>query len=74
MIREVHAGVCGLHMGAHMLTRKIMRLGYFWLTMETDCCQYVQKCLMPDAWRSYSCTILRVACFDIAMAILSMGY
>ncbi|RVW13629.1 Pol polyprotein [Vitis vinifera] len=25
-------------------SRKIMRTGYFWLTMETDCCQFVQKC------------------------------
>ncbi|WKA10892.1 hypothetical protein VitviT2T_028440 [Vitis vinifera] len=42
--REVHAGVCGPHMGGHMLARKIMRTGYFWLTMETDCCQFVQRC------------------------------
>ncbi|KAL6347639.1 hypothetical protein AAG906_026167 [Vitis piasezkii] len=28
---------------------------------------------VSDAWGSYSCTTLRVACFDIAMAILSMG-
>ena len=27
-----------------MLTRKIMRTGYFWLTMETDCCKFVQRC------------------------------
>ena len=27
-----------------MLARKIMRVGYFWLTMETDCCQFVQRC------------------------------
>ncbi|RVW21455.1 hypothetical protein VitviT2T_030379 [Vitis vinifera] len=31
-------------MGGHMLARKIMRAGYFWLTMETDCCQFVQRC------------------------------
>ncbi|WKA07081.1 hypothetical protein VitviT2T_024947 [Vitis vinifera] len=31
-------------MGGHMLARKIMRIGYFWLTMETDCCQFVQRC------------------------------
>ncbi|KAJ9691124.1 hypothetical protein PVL29_013344 [Vitis rotundifolia] len=43
-MREVHAGVCGPHMGGHMLARKIMRTGYFWLTMETDCCQFVQRC------------------------------
>ena len=28
-----------------MLAHKIMRTGYFWLTMETDCCQVVQRCL-----------------------------
>ena len=44
VMREVHAGVCGQHMGGHMLIRKIMRMGYFWLTMKTDCCQFVQKC------------------------------
>ena len=27
-----------------MLARKIMRTGYFWLTMETDCCQFIQRC------------------------------
>ncbi|RVW53449.1 Transposon Ty3-I Gag-Pol polyprotein [Vitis vinifera] len=43
VMREVH-GVCGPHMGGHMLARKIMRTGYFWLTMETDCCQFVQRC------------------------------
>ena len=28
-----------------MLAHKIMMTGYFWLTMETDCCQLVQRCL-----------------------------
>ena len=31
-------------MGGHMLACKIMRLGYFWLTMETDYCQFAHKC------------------------------
>ena len=44
VMREVHAGVYGPHMGGHMLARKIMRTGYFWLTMETDCFQFVQRC------------------------------
>ena len=44
VMREVHAGVYGPHMGGHMLMCKIMRTGYFWLTMETDCCQFVQRC------------------------------
>ena len=41
---EVYAGVCGPHMGGYMLACKIMRIGYFWLTMETDYCQFVQRC------------------------------
>ena len=44
VMREVHAGVCGPHMGGHMLARKIMRTGYFWLTMETDCFHFIQRC------------------------------
>lgn len=30
---EVHAEVCGPHMSVHMLSRKIMRTSYFWLTV-----------------------------------------
>ena len=44
-MREVHVGVCGPHIGGHMLARKIMRTGYFWLTMEADCCLFVQRCI-----------------------------
>ncbi|RVW27546.1 Gypsy retrotransposon integrase-like protein 1 [Vitis vinifera] len=44
MMREVHVEVCGPHMGGHMLAHKIMRTSYFWLTMETYCCQFVQRC------------------------------
>ena len=35
-MREVHARVYGPHMGGHILARKILRTGYFWLTMEND--------------------------------------
>ena len=38
VMREVHAGVCRPHMGRHMLACKIMRTGYFWLTMKIDYC------------------------------------
>ena len=45
VMREVYVGVYGPHMKGHMLARKIMRTGYFWLTMETNCCQFVQRCI-----------------------------
>ena len=31
-------------MNAHMLSRKIMRQGYYWTTMEADCVAHVRKC------------------------------
>ena len=31
-------------MGRHMLAHKIMKISYFWLTIETKCCQLVQRC------------------------------
>ena len=43
-MREVHVEVYGPHMGGHMLASKIIRTGFVWLTMETDCCQFVQRC------------------------------
>ena len=38
VMKEVHVGVCGPHMGGHMLAHKIIRTGYFLLTIETNCC------------------------------------
>ncbi|KAL3739299.1 hypothetical protein ACJRO7_020671 [Eucalyptus globulus] len=37
IMQEVHEEVCGPHMNGHMLAKKIMRLGYYWLTLEGDC-------------------------------------
>ena len=44
-MRKVHAEVYGPHIRGHMLAREIIRTEYFWLTMEIDCCQFVQRCI-----------------------------
>ncbi|XP_069150813.1 uncharacterized protein [Solanum lycopersicum] len=44
LIEQIHAGVCGTHMNGITLARKTLRAGYFWMTMENDCCKFVQKC------------------------------
>jgi len=31
-------------MNGHSMARKILRDGYFWMTMENDCCKHVRKC------------------------------
>ncbi|PKI51128.1 hypothetical protein CRG98_028478 [Punica granatum] len=43
-MEEVHGGNCGPHMNGLMLAKKIMRLGYYWSTMETDCVKHVRHC------------------------------
>ena len=43
MIEEVHEGSFGTHANGHAMARKILRAGYYWLTMESDCCAHVRK-------------------------------
>ncbi|PKI49429.1 hypothetical protein CRG98_030161 [Punica granatum] len=44
LMKEVHEGSCGSHMNGLMLAKKIMRMGYFWSTMETDYVKHVRHC------------------------------
>uniref|UniRef100_A0A2N9GNQ3 Uncharacterized protein n=1 Tax=Fagus sylvatica TaxID=28930 RepID=A0A2N9GNQ3_FAGSY len=44
LIQEMHAGLMGAHANGPFLARKIMRVGYYWLTMERDCIRHVQMC------------------------------
>ena len=44
IIREVHEGTFGTHANGHTMTKKILRAGYYWLTMESDCIQYARTC------------------------------
>ena len=44
MLGEVHDGSFGMHANGHTMARKILRAGYFWLTMENDCCLHVRRC------------------------------
>nr|KYP31334.1 Gypsy retrotransposon integrase-like protein 1 [Cajanus cajan] len=44
VMREVHEGVCGMHSGARTTVSKLLRAGYYWPTMNTDCEAFVRKC------------------------------
>ena len=44
VLEEVHGGICGDHMGHKSLVRKIMRVGYFWPTMQQDAAEFVKRC------------------------------
>src|SRR4051812_10264425 len=44
LMREIHEGSFGTHTNGHAMTRKILRAGYYWMTMESDCYQYAKRC------------------------------
>jgi len=44
VMREVHEGICGNHSGVRSLVHKLIRAGYYWLTMLKDTQAYVKSC------------------------------
>ena len=44
VMEEIHQGICGPHMNGRMLAKNILRIGYYWNTMETDCVDFVKSC------------------------------
>ena len=44
VLREVHEGVCGNHIGAQALAEKVLRQGYYWPTTLRDATDLVRKC------------------------------
>nr|GEW60514.1 reverse transcriptase domain-containing protein [Tanacetum cinerariifolium] len=44
VIREIHMGSCGMHIGPCAVVRKAIRQGYYWPTMHEDAKKEVEKC------------------------------
>ena len=44
IVHKIHKGVCGTHANMHVMARQIMRVRYYWMTLENDYINYVQKC------------------------------
>ena len=44
MLREVHEGACGNHLGARSLIHKVVRVGYYWPAIQADAKAYVKVC------------------------------
>ncbi|XP_057756151.1 uncharacterized protein LOC130975360 [Arachis stenosperma] len=45
VLREVHEGCCGYHIGGKALARKLIRAGYYWPSMMADSKEFVRKCV-----------------------------
>lgn len=43
ILREIHHGICGHHIGERTLAHKALSAGYYWPTMEADSKGLVRK-------------------------------
>lgn len=44
VLAEIHEGVCGIHDGSRPLATKVLRAGFYWPTLRSDCLKWVKKC------------------------------
>ena len=44
VMREVHEGICGNHSGSRSLIHKLVRVGYYWPTIQANAKAYVKAC------------------------------
>nr|KYP34993.1 Transposon Ty3-I Gag-Pol polyprotein [Cajanus cajan] len=44
VIKEIRQGICGMHSGAHSMATRVLRAGYYWPTLKSDCQNHIQKC------------------------------
>ncbi|XP_025625553.1 uncharacterized protein [Arachis hypogaea] len=45
VLREVHEGCCGHHIGGKALARKLIRAGYYWPSIMKDSKEFMRKCV-----------------------------
>jgi hypothetical protein len=43
-MKEIHAGLCGVHIGSRPLLGKVFRQGFYWPKAASDAADFVQKC------------------------------
>ena len=65
IIEEVQKGVCETHANGHRMAKQVMRAGYYWLTLESDCIKYANKIHVPSD---------RATCHGTTLAFLNVGH
>ena len=44
-LEEVHQVICGAHSSGLTLGKNLLRMGYYWPTMEVDAYHFVKRCV-----------------------------
>ena len=52
ILKEILEGICGDHAGPRSLVSKIVRIGYFWPTMQKDAKEFIERCNKCQRFRN----------------------
>ena len=44
ILEEIYERVCGDHVGLKFLVNKVIRIGYFWPTLQKDAKEFIKRC------------------------------
>jgi hypothetical protein len=44
LMHEIHEGSFGTHSNGHTMAKKMLRAGYYWMTVQADCYNHARKC------------------------------
>ena len=44
VLEEIHGGICGNHLGARALAKKVLRAGFYWPTLQKEATEFVKTC------------------------------
>jgi hypothetical protein len=44
VMKEIHSGICGAHIGSKPMFGKVFRQGFYWPKAASDAADLVQKC------------------------------
>jgi len=45
IIRNLHEGICEYHSESSTIIARVLRVYYFWPTIEANCTKYIKKCV-----------------------------
>ena len=73
LMEKMHEGLLKAYASGPLLAHMIMRAGYYWLTMKSDCIKHVRTCHRCQAYQDKSSSSA-FALFSSNMALLGLGY
>ena len=44
VLKEIYSGMCGNHLGARALAKKVLRAGFYWPTLQREVIEFVKTC------------------------------